>query len=106
MTIKFVDMDIETPMDVRCNDFEKYFPDIQTKVLNDSIKILQIINTLNHLIIAGNDYYQHFDTRMKLEIKYNNDSIETICMDRFILNRNNKLFINSDTLKILLTNLK
>jgi len=45
----------------------------------------------------------HVDTRMKLEIKYNNDSIETICMDRFIINRNNQLLVNTDSLKYLLT---
>lgn len=95
MTIKFVDMNIETPMNIRCDDFEKYFPEIQTKVVNDSVKINQIFNTLKYLKIAGKEYYQHVDTRMKLEIKYNNDSIETICMDRFIVNRNNQLFINT-----------
>src|SRR5665647_843973 len=65
MTIKFVDMDIETAMDVSCEDFEKSFPDIQTKVVNDSMKINKIFNTLKHLKIAGNEYYQHVDTRMK-----------------------------------------
>jgi len=103
MTIKFVDMDIETPMDIRSDNFEKYFPEIQTKVVNDSMKINQIFNTLKYLKIAGKEYYQHVDKRMKLEIKYNNDSIETICMDRFIINRNNQLLVNTDSLKYLLT---
>jgi hypothetical protein len=103
MTIKFVDMDIETVMDVRCEYFEKSFYDIQNKVVNDSMKINQIFNTLKQLKIAGDEYYQHVDTRMKLEIKFNNDSIETICMDRFVVYRNNQLFINTDSLKNLLT---
>ena len=103
MTIKFVDLNIETIMDIKCEDFEKSFPDIQTKVVNDSIKLNQILNTLKHLKIAGNEYYKHVDTRIKLEIKYNNDSIETICMDRFIVNSMNQLFTNTDSLKYLLT---
>jgi len=106
MTVKFVDMDIETAMDVRCEDFEKSFTDIQTKVVNDSMKINKIFNTLKHLKIAGNKYYQHVDTRMKIEIKFNNDSIETICMDRFIVNRNNQILINTDSLKYLLTRME
>lgn len=103
ITVKFVDFDIETPIDIKCADFEKYFSNIQIKVIEDSMKINQIINTLLVLKTAGNDYYPHVDTRVKLEIKYSNDSIETICMDRFILSRNNRVFINSDSLKILLT---
>ena len=106
MTIKFVDIDIETPIDIKCDYFEKSFPDIQTKIVTDTMKINQILNTLDHLRIAGNDYYQHVDTRMKIKIKYNNDSIETICIDRFVINRNNQLYINTDTLKLLLTGLK
>jgi len=54
-------MDIETAMDVRCEDFEKSFTDIQTKVVNDSMKINQIFNTLKYLKIAGKEYYQHVD---------------------------------------------
>lgn len=103
MTVKFVDMDIETVMDVRCEDFEKSFDVIQNKVVKDSMKINQIFNTLKHLKTAGNEYYQHVDTRMKIEIKFNNDSIETICMDRFVVARNNQLFLNTDSLKYLLT---
>jgi len=103
MTIKFVDLNIETIMDIKCEDFEKSFPHIQTKVINDSIKINQILNTLKHLKIAGSEYYQHVDTRMKLKIKYNNDSIETICMDKFIVNWNNQLLLNTNSLKYLLT---
>ena len=103
MTIEFVDLNIETPMDIKCEDFEKYFPNIQTKVVNDSIKLNQILNTLNHLKIAGNEYYKHVDTRIKIEIKYNNDSIETIYMDKFIVNRTNQLLTNTDSLKYLLT---
>ena len=103
MTIKFVDIDIETPIDIKCDNFENSFPDFQTKVVNDSMKINQIINILKHLKIAGNEYYQHVDARIKLELKYNNDSIETICIDRFIVIRNNQLLINTDSLKYFLT---
>jgi hypothetical protein len=103
ITSKFVDLDIETIADVKCSDFEKSFSNFQTKVIKDSIKINQILTLLRVAKTAGKDYYPHVDTRIKLELKYNNDSIETICMDRFIFNRNNQLLMNTDSLKYLLT---
>ena len=106
VTVKYVDWDIETPLDIKCDDFETAFPETQIKITRDPIQINHILNTLKHLKVAGKDYYQHVDTRMKLEIKYCNDSIETICMDRFIINRNNKLLINSNSLKSLLAKIK
>jgi len=103
ITSRFVDLDSETFADVKCTDFEEYFSNFQTKVIKDSITINQIITYLNDANTAGKDYYQNVDARIKLELKYNNDSIETICMGRFIFKRNNQLFINSDSLKYLLT---
>ncbi len=103
VTSRFVDLDIETFADVKCADFEKYFSDFQTKVIRDSIIITQIITYLNDGKTAGKEYYQNVDTRIKLELKYNNDSVEIICMDRFIFQRNNQLLINTDSLKYLLT---
>lgn len=103
ITSRFVDLDIETFADMKCADFEEYFPYFQTKVIKDPIMITQIITYLNDAKTAGKDYYQNVDTRIKLELKYNNDSLEIICMDRFIFKRNNKLLINTDSLKHLLT---
>lgn len=103
ITSRFVDLDIETFADVKCSDFEASFANSQVKVIKDSIKINQIINLLRFLKTAGKDYYQNVDTRVKVELKYNNDSVETICMDRFIVDRNNHILLNSDSLKYLLT---
>jgi len=106
ITSKFVDLDIETIAGVKCADFEKSFSKIQTMVIKDSIKVNQIINLLLVAKTAGKDYYPHVDTRIKIELKYNNDSIENICMDRFIVNRNNQLLVNTDSLIHLLTRIE
>jgi hypothetical protein len=106
ITVKYVDFDIETPIDIKCRDFEKSFLELQKVDIKDSIRIQRILSLLSNLKIAGEEYYQHVDTRLKLELKYNNDSIETICMDRFVINRNNQMLKNSDSLIYLLTDKK
>jgi len=106
ITLKYIDFDIETPIDIKCNDFERSFPQFQRAVIEDTFRINQILNSLSILKIAGKEYYQHVDTRMKLELKYSNDSIETICMDKYIIDRNNQVLQNSDSLIYLLTRKK
>jgi hypothetical protein len=106
ITLEYIDFDIETPFDIKCKDFEKSFPQFQTEVIEDTFRINQILKSLSILKIAGKEYYQHVDTRMKLELKYSNDSVETICMDRFIVNRNNQVLQNSDSFIYFLTGKK
>jgi len=103
ITLKFVDLEIETPLDIQCDYFETSFPDFKTQVINETNKINQILCLLNDAKTAGKDYYQHVDTRIKIELKYTNDSIESICMDNFIFSRNDHLLIVTDSLKTLLT---
>ena len=103
ITSKYVDFDIETIIDIDCEQFEKQFVDeIKTNVITESNKINEILTQLNDLKPAGKDYYQHVDTRMTVELKYNSDSIETICMSNFLVERNEKLFIRTDSLTLLL----
>ena len=99
----YVDFNIETIIDVNCEEFESQFSDmLETVIIKDSTQISRILILLKNVKIAGNEYYQHVDTRMKVQLKYNNDSIETICLSNFLIERNGKLFIRKDTLTRLL----
>ena len=103
ITSKYVDFDIETIVDVDCEIFEKQFIDrISTNVIIEPKRITEVLAQLKDLKPAGKEYYQHVDTRMKVELKYNSDSIETICISNFLVERNEKLFIRTDSLTRLL----
>lgn len=102
---KYVDFSIETVIDINCDDFERQFSDkMETVVINDSNQINKILSLINSLKIAGKEYYQHVDTRMKAQMKYNNDSSESICVGNFIVNRDNNIYIRTDSLTQLLMN--
>jgi hypothetical protein len=103
ITSKYVDFDIETFIDIDCEQFEKQFINrINTNVITESNKINEILTQLKDLKIAGEDQYQHVDTRMTVELKYNSDSIETIWISNSLVERNGKLFVKTDSLTRLL----
>jgi hypothetical protein len=100
---EYIDFGIETIIDVRCEEFNSQFAnETETKVIDDPNKNREILKHLNNLKPAGKEYYQNVDTRMKLKLTYNTDSVETICIDNFIVQRNDKLYVRTDSLTDLL----
>jgi hypothetical protein len=101
--ISYVELNIETPFDVRCCDFEGFFHDeIKTATTTDSLTIDNIITALNTLQDGPDRSTPHIDTRMKIQL-YSNDTLqEVICMEQYVVLRKNKLYLCSDELKNIL----
>ena len=97
--IKYVDADLETPIRVDSNNFENYFSDeMKTITIYNKIEIQKIVSAFNNLCEANAQIYSFPDTRMKMEFVYR-DSIEYLYVDRFVVQKNDKIFILSDSLK-------
>ena len=102
---EYVDFSIETIIDIRCEEFKNQFSkEIETKSIDDPNKIREILILLKNLKPAGKEYYQYVDTRMRLKLIYNTDSVETICLSNFIVQRRDKLYVRTDSLTNLLIN--
>lgn len=99
VSIHYVHVDVETPISIKCSNFEAYFKDFKILEIKNKGQIDQIVSMLNSLKLEGTDYKNETDTRIKLCIKFTNDSTETICIDRFHVLRSNKLLVVSDSLK-------
>ncbi len=99
ISVNYVDLYITTVIAVDCDDFDRYFSEEkQSKIIVDSTQINKIVVYINSAKIVGKYSYQDVDTRIKFELKFNNDSIETICMGKFDFKRGNMLYNNNDSL--------
>ncbi len=103
--ILFVDSEIETPFSIKCDEFEKFFgAEIDSISIQDTKLIENFSKELNKLIIADKARYALPDTRIKLKLNYNNHTMLSICIDRFVVSKNEELFLYSDALKKLINN--
>jgi hypothetical protein len=102
----YVPSNIETPFDVHCCNFEQFFQNrIRTVTTTDSLLIDNIVTALNNLEDEHIRTTPDVDTRMKMQL-YNNDTIqEVICMEQYVVQRKNRLYLYSDELKKILNKL-
>lgn len=100
--ILFVDPEIETPFRIQCNKFEEFFKDdIDSISIKDDSLIKQFASELDRLEKADSTKFSLPDTRMKIKIIYQKESQE-LCIDRFVVSKNDDLFIYSESLKLLI----
>jgi ABC-type uncharacterized transport system substrate-binding protein len=88
--IKYVSLDIMTPIDVSCKDFEDSFGK-QVKILsiNSEKEIFYLKKCIKQLV--KDDTVKSADIRIKIEIN-NYDTTDVICLDRFHIYRNGQFY--------------
>lgn len=100
--IKYVDIEIETPFQIKCDNFDSFFQnEIDSVSLNDNKSISEFINALEKLNKADLSKYSMPDTRIKIKIVCY-DKISELCIDRFVISKQDSIFILSESFKSLL----
>lgn len=97
--ILFVDQEIETPFRIKCEEFEKFFiDDLDSVSIHDDAQMQQFLNELAKLSMADLTKYSLLDTRIKIKLIYE-DKINELCIDRFVITKQNDIYILSESLK-------
>ena len=100
--IKYVDIEIETPFQIKCDNFDNFFQnEIDSVSINDNNSISEFVSEIEKLNKADLSKYSMPDTRIKISIVYNG-KISECCLDRFVLSSQNEVFVLSETFKALL----
>ncbi len=83
IVIEFINLNIETPISISCNDFDDTFGKEAKKVtISDTNIIKTIVNKLEK-IKAKNIQSNEPDVRVKINIHCTNVSFQTVCFGRF-----------------------
>jgi hypothetical protein len=97
--ILYVDLDIETIIDVSCTDYEETFSDeIKSISIQDSNIINNLKRAINNLSVINDDVYPYVDTRIKL-LMYEDSCTEYVCISKFTVFIDDKIYLFSDELK-------
>jgi hypothetical protein len=80
LLVKYVDLDIATPISVECAGFETYFESsIKQKVLKESACRI-LVEHLTRLESASQIFSTFPDTRIKIQIVQNDSLVEEVCV--------------------------
>lgn len=100
--IIFVDPEIETPFRIKCEEFEKFFTNnLDSVSIQDDALIQQFLKELEKLSKADLAKYSLPDTRIKIKFIYEDKIIE-LCIDRFVITKQNDTYILSESLKAII----
>lgn len=98
IVIKSVDIRIETPFGITCDKFESFFQgDIDTISIEDQKVISVFSKIINELKVADPSKYSLPDTRVKIDVIYN-DKKTIICIDHLVLSISDNMYLTSDTM--------
>lgn len=102
INIEFVNVDIETPFRIKCDNFNVYFQnEIDSVLINDNELILEFANEIKKLNKADLSKYSLPDTRVKIKLVYT-DKISYLCIDRFVVEKDDGVYVLSESLRGLL----
>lgn len=106
--VKYVDIDIGTPMNVNCGDFENYFGDeIKIKRIVKKRQIDKTINSINKFLKSAKRYVEPCDVRIKILIKMPNGLEQTFCMGKLTSSFEGINYVNNHKMvSIILNTLK
>ena len=95
INIQFVDVSIETPFQIKCENFEGFFQDeIDSISIENSERITEFSKIVKGLQLADLSKYLLPDTRIKIEVFYNNKK-SYMCIDRFVISFSDELYVLS-----------
>lgn len=95
--IKYVDLDIMTPIDVSCDDFENLFgKQIESIIITNQKDFDFLLNNISGL--SKDENTKSADIRIKVEIKANSTTNYVICLDRFHIIKNGNYYKMSPAL--------
>ena len=98
LNIKYVDINIETPFSIKCDSFEEFFQDeIDSISIESREPITEFSRIIQGLEKADLSSYSQPDTRIKIEIFYNNKK-SYICIDRFVISISDDIYILSESM--------
>lgn len=102
INIEFVNVDIETPFRIKCDNFNVYFQnEIDSVLINDNELILEFANEIKKLNKTDLSKYSLPDTRIKIKLVYT-DKISYLCIDRFVVEKDDGVYVLSESLRGLL----
>jgi hypothetical protein len=88
--IKYVSLDIMTPIDVSCEDFEVGFGNqVKFLTIKSEMDIFYLKKCIKQFV--KDDNVKSADIRIKIEI-YNHDTTDVICLDRFHIYHNGQFY--------------
>ena len=94
--IEYVDIAIETPMNVPCGEFETYFESqIKTKEILDTREINKISRIVNKFLPSAKKYSDPPDVRVKIIFIQKDGTKQTLCAGRLISSYKGINFINT-----------
>lgn len=84
ITIHYINKDIETPYNVSCGNFERFFgkDEYKAKVIQNQAELQKVANCVNN-VKKSPSFIKDIDVRAKLILSYSNGMKTTICIDRF-----------------------
>jgi len=102
--ILYVDPEIETPFRIKCEEFEKFFiADLDSVSIHNNALIQKFSDELEKLSKADIAKYSLPDTRIKIKLIYE-DKINELCADKFVITKQNDIYILSESLKAFINN--
>jgi len=94
--IEYVDINIETPINVNCANFENYFgSQIRIKKIVKQHQICEFIDNINRLLKSGKKYSNAADVRIKIFIEKSSGATEIFCMGNLTSTLEGKNYINN-----------
>jgi hypothetical protein len=105
--VRKVDFAILTTIDVDCIEYEHLFnSEIQTCIVENKDSIQLFMDIICHLREDNFVYNFHKDpdVRAKLLIYHQNNEIDILCMDKFCIMMNGKLYIFDEKLREIVEN--
>lgn len=82
VTLHYVELEIETPFRISCENFEDFFSSsYKTVVINDSKQLNKFEDFLSHCEVL--DSVKKIDVRVKALITFGNKKSSSFCMDKF-----------------------
>ena len=82
VTLRYVDLQIETPLRISCENFEDLFSSsYKTVIINDAKQLTKFEDFLSHCEVL--DSVKKIDVRVKALITYSYKKSSSLCMDKF-----------------------
>jgi hypothetical protein len=106
--VRKVDFGILTIIDVECIKYEHFFnSEIQTCIIENKDSIRLFMDIICHLREDNfvYNFHKYPDVRAKLLIYHQNNDVDTLCMDKFCITVNDKLYIFDEKLLEIVENL-